>query len=210
MTAAMIKEPKTRRGQETFSRLVRAGEKLFHEHTYHLASINDIVKEAGVGIGTFYLYFNSKHELFRYLVLSYHHDIRKTIAERTANATTRRDQERIGLRTFLDYVIRKPYAYTIIWQSLLIDRELFVYYYSTFAEKYVIQLQQSIKNGEVPSTIDPLTLAYFLMGVSNFLGLEIIVFAKKKFTEEEIERAVDSAMIVLEQGMFNNKHSSNE
>jgi AcrR family transcriptional regulator len=59
MTAAMIKEPKTRRGQETFSRLVRAGEKLFHEHTYHLASINDIVKEAGVGIGTFYLYFKA-------------------------------------------------------------------------------------------------------------------------------------------------------
>jgi len=210
MTAAMIKEPKTKRGQETFYRLVRAGEKLFHERTYHLASINDIVQEVGVGIGTFYLYFNSKHELFRYLVLSYHHDIRKTIAEQTAHAETRLEQERIGLRTFLDYVIRKPYAYTIIWQSLLIDRELFVYYYSTFAEKYVIQLKQSMKQGEVPDNVDPLTLAYFLMGVSNFLGLEIIIFAKKKLTEEEIERAVDTAMHVLEHGMFNQKHSSKE
>ena len=40
-----IKQPKTRKGRETFERIVRAGEKLFHLLTYPVASITDIARK---------------------------------------------------------------------------------------------------------------------------------------------------------------------
>ncbi len=197
-----IKQPKTNKGKDTLERIVRSGEKLFHELTYPVASVNDIVEEAGVGIGTFYLYFDSKQSLFRYLVLSYHHDIRKIIAERTCNCSSRKEIERIGFKTFFEYIIENPYSYTIIWQSLVVDRPLFVYYYTSFAEKYRIGVQQAMDKGEVFDDIEAIDVAYTLMGITNFLGLKITIFNDGTPNIDEIDHIVDDAMKLLENGMF--------
>ena len=197
-----IKQPKTKKGQETLERIVKAGEKLFHELTYPVASINDIVELAGVGIGTFYLYFDSKQSLLRYLVLSYHHEIRKEIAESCINCTTREEAEKLGFKAYFNYIIKNPYCYTIIWQSLVVDRELFVYYYTTFAEKYRIGMQRAIDKDEVYDDIDAINIVYALMGITNFFGLKISVFQEDTPTEEELDQLVDDAMKLLKRGMF--------
>ncbi len=44
--------------------LKKAAIKVFSEHGYHSAKVSQIVAEAGVAQGTFYLYFNSKQEIF--------------------------------------------------------------------------------------------------------------------------------------------------
>lgn len=44
--------------------LVAAGIKLFAQKGYHRTKISEIVQEAGVAQGTFYLYFDSKKSLF--------------------------------------------------------------------------------------------------------------------------------------------------
>ena len=195
--------PKTKKGLHTFNKICMSAEKLFHEKTYHAATINDIVNDANLGVGTFYIYFDSKRSLYRHLVLSYYHDIRKSIAEKTKDCKTRLECEKIGLRTFLDYVIKKPHAYTIIWQSLLVDRELFVDYYTSFAERYKKQLDESIEKGEVNPEIDTIALAYALMGISNFVGLETIFFHTDVLDEKRIDQIVDSVIIMLEKGIEN-------
>lgn len=48
--------------------LMRAGMKLFSAKGYHDTKVSDIVKEAGVAQGTFYLYFESKADLFAALL----------------------------------------------------------------------------------------------------------------------------------------------
>ena len=48
--------------------LMRAGMMLFSEKGYHDTKVSDIVKEAGVAQGTFYLYFESKADLFAALL----------------------------------------------------------------------------------------------------------------------------------------------
>ena len=197
-----LKKPKTRKGRETFARIVAAGEKQFHLLTYPVASITDIAKEAKVGTGTFYLYFESKQSLFRYLVLSYHHEIRKEIAEATKNVKNRKDAERIGFRTYFKYIFKNPYAYTIIWQSLVVDKELFTYYYTTFADKYRIGIENSIKSGEIRDDINPIDCAYALMGITNFVGLKLSIFDGPKTTIKDIDHAVDEAMKLLEDGIF--------
>jgi AcrR family transcriptional regulator len=47
---------------------MRAGESVFARKGYHGTSIADVLKEAGISRGTFYLYFESKESLFQALV----------------------------------------------------------------------------------------------------------------------------------------------
>ncbi len=54
---------RTARGEETRRALLDAAARLFAEHGYHATSVPDIVKAAGVGHGTFYEYFGSRHQI---------------------------------------------------------------------------------------------------------------------------------------------------
>jgi AcrR family transcriptional regulator len=51
--------------EEKQEKMVAAALKLFEEKGYHVTKVSDIVAEAGVAQGTFYLYFKSKEEMFR-------------------------------------------------------------------------------------------------------------------------------------------------
>ena len=64
------------RGVETRQRLLDAAEQVFGELGYHDASIVKITEAAGVGQGTFYLYFASKKEIFDELVRDLNRRIR--------------------------------------------------------------------------------------------------------------------------------------
>lgn len=53
---------------ERRAQIVEAAARIFSRTGYHAASVDDIVREAGVARGTFYLYFPSKRELFSALI----------------------------------------------------------------------------------------------------------------------------------------------
>ncbi|NHN31551.1 TetR/AcrR family transcriptional regulator [Paenibacillus agricola] len=52
-------------GEDKKDNLIQAALMLFEEQGYHTTKISDIVREAGVAQGTFYLYFKSKEDMFR-------------------------------------------------------------------------------------------------------------------------------------------------
>jgi AcrR family transcriptional regulator len=53
----------TSRGEQTRRALLQAASRLFAENGYHNTSVPDIVREAGVGHGTFYEYFASRRDI---------------------------------------------------------------------------------------------------------------------------------------------------
>jgi AcrR family transcriptional regulator len=53
------------RGQQTMTRLLDAGTRVFAERGYHAARVDDVVNAARTSHGTFYLYFSSKQDLFQ-------------------------------------------------------------------------------------------------------------------------------------------------
>ena len=59
----------TARGERTRQKLLDAAERIFAELGYHDASIVKITEAAGVGQGTFYLYFAGKQQVFDEVVL---------------------------------------------------------------------------------------------------------------------------------------------
>lgn len=197
--------PKTPKGLKTFQKLVDSAKILFHESSYHVTTVEAIAARAEVATGTFYLYFDSKLSIFRYLVYKFYHDIRKTIASATKEASSRYEIERLGLKAFINYVIKNPFAYTIIWQSLVVDKVLFKNYYSSFAERYRIQIEEAIKQNQIKKEVDPLTIAYALMGVSNFIGLQVIAFNDRELSDTEIDSITNKAMLLIDKGIINYK-----
>jgi AcrR family transcriptional regulator len=57
------------RGKRTMRKLLDAGMTVFEARGYHAARVDDIVKVARTSLGTFYLYFSNKEDLFRALAL---------------------------------------------------------------------------------------------------------------------------------------------
>lgn len=182
----------------TLDKIVKAGENLFYEKGYHATSISDITSEADIALGTFYIYFKDKYSLYRYLLQSYSHDIRKAIAQGIEEKDTRLEKERKGLKSFLLYTMKNRHVYNIIWESLYIDKNLFKEYYEDFCLRYSRGLLEDQEKGEVRK-IDPDVLSYMLMGISNFIGLKYVMFEEK---EDSFDDVVKQVMQVLESGMF--------
>ncbi|MCR4585567.1 MAG: TetR/AcrR family transcriptional regulator [Lachnospiraceae bacterium] len=63
-----IRIPKQKRSMEKKQRIKNAAIRLMAEKGYHSTSSNEIAKEAGVSIGTFYSYYKDKKELYKELV----------------------------------------------------------------------------------------------------------------------------------------------
>ena len=76
---------------------------------------------------------------------------------------------------------------------------MFVDYYVSFSRSYTKALSHDIS--EV-NTEDPTTVAYALMGVSNFLGLKAIF---ESMSEEDIDNMIDNTLMPsLLNGIFKN------
>src|SRR4030042_3781145 len=57
--------------QERREHILQKAAEVFARKGYRMASVSDIVEEAGIGRGTFYLYFDSKKEIFLELIEAY-------------------------------------------------------------------------------------------------------------------------------------------
>ncbi len=192
--------PKRKDGQKTFDQIIETGKKLFSKNGYQATSINEIIAKSGIATGTFYLYFDDKFALYSYLLTKYRKSIRKAISEGIAGSDSRYDKEKNGLKAFLKFAWEDPLAYRIIWESMFADKELFRDYYETFSHDYVRQLNRAVKTGEVRDDVDLETLSYILMGISNFVGLQVLF--RDHLTDSELENLAENVMKILHSGMF--------
>lgn len=192
-------EPKTEKGKETLNKICAEAEILFAQKGYHATSIKDIMKNAGLGTGTFYIYFTDKLSLYKQLLSTYSKRIRKNIALKVEGANSRKEAEKLGILGYLETVAENPSIYNVIWESLYIERSLFDDYYKDFAKNYIIQLDQAKTDGEIYEDIDVEVLAYMLIGISNFVGIRYAVFENN---EDKFEEIADSVVKMLDGGVF--------
>ncbi|MDF2951171.1 MAG: fadR [Anaerocolumna sp.] len=194
----IVNLPKTKRGQATLEKICQSAEILFYQKGYSNTSIVDITNLSGIALGTFYIYFKDKYLLYKYLLLRYSHEIRREISDATKDLKTRKEKEREGLRTFLKFTRENKQSYNIIWESLYVDKNLFMDYYDTFADRYSMGIIESQEAGEIEN-YDPIVISYFLMGVSNFIGLKYVMFDDDN---TDFDKIVDQVIDILDKGLF--------
>lgn len=194
-----IKIPRTRNGKATFKLIIDTTIHLFSDKGYFNTTIADITSEAGIAAGTFYLYFPNKLSLYKYILMQFQHDIRRHIAAKVASVEGRFNKEKAGIKAFIQYALENPHSYNIIWESLYIDKTLFIDYYDGFAKRYERGLKQSIEDGEIHD-VDTELVSYILMGVSNFIGLKILLNLGSN--NDDVDKVVDQVMDIIKTGIF--------
>jgi len=184
------KIPKTRRGRETREKLLQAAEVEFGERGFADASIASITQRAGVALGTFYVYFESKEEIFRALV-SYMGDLtRQWVSERVAESPDRLTAERRGVEAFIDFVRSHRNLYRIVSMAQFVAEDAFREYYTVFADAYRQNLKRAAKDKEIRDG-DCEVWGWALIGMTVFLGMRFADWDEERSSEDIAAAASD-------------------
>lgn len=177
------KLPKTARGRRTREKLLQAAEIEFGERGFHEAAISGITARAGVALGTFYVYFDSKEEVFRALVAYMGQLTRAFVAERVAAAPDRLTAERQGLEAFIQFVREHQNLYNIVSEAQFVAEDAFRDYYRVFARGYREHLEKAQARGEICEG-DCDVRAWALIGMNVFLGMRFAAWNSDKSPAE--------------------------
>jgi AcrR family transcriptional regulator len=190
------KTPRTERGRRTLRALLDAAAEEFGEKGYHEAAIARIAQRAGVAIGSFYTYFDSKEAVFRALVGDMSQQVRETVAPFILAAPDRLAGERAGIAAFIAFVRQHKALYRIIDESAFVAPDAYHKHYNDIAEGYAMSLTQAFGRGEV-SDGDMAIRAWAIMGMNVFLGLRFGVWDESLSPEA----VADAAAGLISEGL---------
>lgn len=182
------KQPRTDRGRKTRRAILDAARSEFGERGFHDASISGITRRAGVALGSFYTYFDSKDALFRALVRDMSDQVRDHVAPVLQSAPDQVAAEQAGLKAFIDFVRGHKEIYRIIDEAEFVDPESFRAHYSTTAERITQRLEAAAARGEVRGDHSEVH-AWAIMGMNVFLGLRYGVWGEE-LSADTVARAV--------------------
>jgi len=172
------KTPRTARGERTLRKILDAAREEFGERGFSDSSIVGITQRAGVALGTFYTYFDSKEELFKALVRDMSTQVRDNVGPALADALDGLDGERRALEAFLKFAHDHRDIYRIIDESEFVEPAAYREHYETTAVRIAARLKAARDKGEIGSFTDrELDIAAWgMMGANVFLGLRFAVW----------------------------------
>ena len=176
------KTPRTERGRKTMRTILDAAALEFGERGFHDASVSGITRRAGVALGSFYTYFDSKDAVFRALVRDMSDQVRDHVAPGIRAAPNQLAAEHAGLRDFIAFVRGHKELYRIIDEAEFVDPDSFRRHYATTAERIAARLKAAAARGEVRGDVSEVH-AWALMGINVFLGLRYGVWAQDQSPE---------------------------
>ncbi len=171
----MSAAPRTARGEQTRRRILEAAEHVFAEHGYTESSVSRITERAGVGQGTFYLYFDSKLDVFDELVEDLNHRVRQAMSEGARGATTRLEAEREGFAAFFRFTAEHPALYRVVREAEFVSPGALRLHYTRIVEGYIDGLREAQLDGEI-GDIDPTVAAWALMGIGEMIGMRWVLW----------------------------------
>jgi AcrR family transcriptional regulator len=178
------------KGEMTKQKLLDIAEEIFGNKGYYNTSVSEITVRSEVAMGTFYVYFPSKLEIYRELVQQLTWEIRHDIQQKVANLDNRLDVEREGFKAFFDYVYNNRNLYRIIREAEFVDLELFIEHYRKIATGYIKGLEAAMGKGQV-RTIEAETVSYCLMGMAEFMGMRWVLWENRVPPEKEVDAMMD-------------------
>jgi AcrR family transcriptional regulator len=184
--ASAGKEPRTERGRRTLNAILDAAAGEFGEKGFHDASISGITRRAGVALGSFYTYFDSKDAVFRALVRHMSEQVRDHVAPGIRAARDGLAAERAGLAQFIAFVREHKEIYRIIDEAEFVDPDSFRRHYATTADRIRQRLEAAAARGEMRAGLGEVH-AWAVMGMNVFLGLRYGVWDEDRPTGEIAE-----------------------
>lgn len=175
---------------EKRTKIIDAAKKEFQQNSFYDASINKIIKEAGISRGSFYMYFENKEDLFIFLM----DEFRRAMVEKIVsdNKGVKYDIFSLSLAVF-DYVTTKQLhgkENFMINTFKTFDSELFSHFINlkndeanlSLLKKYVDTDKLNVKNDK--------ELIYISEIVMSTISIEVIFVCGGKNTPEEARKRI--------------------
>src|SRR5690242_8447341 len=172
------KAPRTARGERTLRKILDAAREEFGECGFSDSSIVGITQRAGVALGTFYTYFESKEALFQALVRDMSAQVRDNVGPALSGAKDSLDGERRALEAFLRFAHDHRDIYRIIDESEFVEPAAYREHYETTATRIAARLAIARDQGQIAAFSDAELdiVAWGMMGANVFLGLRFAVW----------------------------------
>jgi len=174
------KAPRTARGERTLRKILDAARDEFGERGFGETSIVGITQRAGVALGTFYTYFDSKEAVFGAVVRDMSEQVRDHVAPALQGATDALDGERRALESFLGFAREHRDVYRIIDEAEFVEPAAYREHYETTATRIAARFKAAREKGEIAQDLtdgDLDILAWASMGANVFLGLKFEVWS---------------------------------
>jgi AcrR family transcriptional regulator len=184
------KTPRTERGRRTLRKLLDAAAVEFGEKGFHEASVSSITRRAGVALGSFYTYFDSKDSLFRALVADMSEMVRTSARSALTQGMGALEIERAALTAFLRFAAEHKEIYRIIDEAEFVDPASYRTHYETIAGRIAERLRAGGASGEFREGLGELE-AWALMGMNVFVGLRYVVWGGEPVSADDIATGVN-------------------
>jgi AcrR family transcriptional regulator len=162
--------PRTERGRRTQRAILDAAAAEFGEKGFHDSSIVSITLRAGVALGSFYTYFESKEALFRALVHDMSAAVRDHVAPTLRGHRNAIAAEGAALEAFLGFARSHKEIYRIIDEAEFVAPEAWRAHYETTAARIQERLNAAAGRGAIAGPGSE-AQAWAIMGMNVFLGL---------------------------------------
>lgn len=187
---ADAKAPRTERGRRTLRKLLDAAAEEFGEKGFHEASVSSITRRAGVALGSFYTYFDSKDALFRALVGDMSEKVRTSARSALHNGMGALEIERAALAAFLCFAAEHKEIYRIIDEAEFVDPASYREHYETIAARIADRLRSGGAAGEFREGLGELE-AWAVMGMNVFVGLRYVVWGDGGLAPDDVASGVN-------------------
>ncbi|WP_086607230.1 TetR/AcrR family transcriptional regulator [Erythrobacter donghaensis] len=171
------KTPRTERGRRSLRKLLDAAAEEFGEKGFHEASVSSITRRAGMALGSFYTYFDSKDALFRALVGDMSEKVRTSARSALHEGMGPIEIERAALAAFLHFAAEHKEIYRIIDEAEFVDPASYRAHYETIAARIADRLRAGAEAGEFRDGLGELE-AWAMMGMNVFVGLRYVVWGE--------------------------------
>jgi AcrR family transcriptional regulator len=163
--------------------------RVFAEKGYRAANVTDIVERAGIGRGTFYLYFDSKQDVFLELIERYFSEFEELLTEnqtRLARAIEKQDKPimtwRGNMLRILEYHRDNPELTSLIYSDALGSDEHFsarVDELSAVARRQLRKDFELLQKSGIMRAGNLDVITNMILGSSIYVIMENVVRAKK-------------------------------
>jgi AcrR family transcriptional regulator len=204
----MAAAPRKSRSKGTFSKSERrqqilfAARDVFAKRGYHQTTIDDIVAEAGVARGTFYLYFEDKRAIFSDLIDRFSNQVSMAIQRIVADDAARPVEKQVwdNIRAIMGLALSERSMTKMLLTDAVgidpaFDRKL-----STFYDAVVQLLTESLKEGQTLHIVrsgEPRVLAYLTVGALKELLYQAVTLG---LAEESADALTQQMYTFLSEG----------
>jgi AcrR family transcriptional regulator len=169
-----------RRREKTRVDLLEAAQRVIARKGYHNTRIADIASEADVGLGTFYLHFKTKNEIFIELINYGAGHLRQELIEAKAGIQHPAEKLRITINTILDAAAHAPESFRIVFGHGPAFLDLMVRVHQTFIDDLRVDLEPAI--GSQADAVAHLTIGMLSQAITWLLEREDLSLAELKET----------------------------